>query len=54
MMEKMKEREETLKHMQNYGMGSEGKEQSLHMICIFHMICAQNIHSDHELFKHRC
>jgi hypothetical protein len=24
MMEKMKEREETLKHMQNYGMGGDG------------------------------
>ncbi len=25
MMEKMKEREETLKHMQNYGMGGDGE-----------------------------
>ena len=30
MMEKMKEREETLKHMQNYGMGGDGRIQQAH------------------------
>jgi hypothetical protein len=29
MMEKMKEREDTLKHMQNYGLGSDGKKAVL-------------------------